>query len=357
MNNPLVKGVAYHGNRQLTHVREDMRELAAGGFNAVLHMFSHNDWDRHRNIMKEIFTISADYGLDVWVDNWGLGGPPGDKSHFLAYHPEAHQVRSDGTMHPVCVCYSSPAFVQFTKDWIDAVYAAGARKIFWDEPHFTDALVGGSRLWTCRCETCRRLFEERYGKPMPTVLTPEVDEFRKWTITNYFQTVASYAKSLGMYNSICVMFSDSEDAPNHGVDLDSICATPALDNIGSDPYWLHTPNQGYEDVYRFVYERSKHNIDLCAQHGKDHNLWIQTYATPVGREEEIIAAADAVYDSGARTIFAWGFRGSDANDYRAAAPERTWYATKAAFERITERHRNENYKNIRRKMNLPVEND
>ena len=331
----LIKGIAYHGNRMLTHVREDMREIAGAGFNTVLHTYSHNDLDRNRRTMKEIFDITFEYGLDVWADNWGLGGPPGDKSHFLSYHPEAHQVNSDGTIDPVRVCFSSPAYVQFTKDWVDAVYDAGVRKIFWDEPHFADSTRSGVRNWTCRCENCKRLFEEKYGKPMPAIITPEVDAFRKWTITNYFETVAEYAKSKGMYNSICVMFSEGENAPNFGVDLDSICATPALDNIGSDPYWLGNCEKGYEAVYKYVYTRSRHNLELCERLNKDHNLWIQTFSNPAENEEEIVAAADAIYDSGARTIFAWGFRGSDSTDYRAVAPERTWYATKLAFERIT----------------------
>jgi hypothetical protein len=270
-----------------------------------------------------------------------LGGPPGDKSHFLSYHPEAHQVNSDGTIDPVRVCFSSPAYVQFTKDWVDTVYEAGVRKIFWDEPHFADSTSNGIRKWTCCCENCKRLFEERYGKPMPAIITPEVDAFRKWTITNYFETVAEYAKSKGMYNSICVMFSEGENAPNFGVALDSNCATPALDNIGSDPYWLGNCANGYEAVYKYVYTRSHHNLELCEKLHKDHNLWIQTFSNPAENEEEIVAAADAIYDAGARTIFAWGFRGSDSTDYRAISPERTWYATKLAFERITQRYLDE----------------
>lgn len=352
MKDTLIKGAAYHGNRMLTHVREDMREMAASGFNAVLHMFSHNDWDRHRSVMKEVFQISEDYGLDVWVDNWGLGGPPGEKSHFLAYHPEAHQINCDGSMNPVAVCFNSPAYVQFTRDWIDTIREAGAKKIFWDEPHYNDGTVNGQRIWTCRCPRCQALFAEKYGHPMPVRFTSEVDEFRKWSITNYFQTVASYAKGLGMYNSICVMFSDGASPVNFGTDLESISGTPALDNIGSDPYWLGAGPVGYTEVYKFVYERTKLNLDLCARHNKDHNLWIQTYNNPVGREEEIVAAADAIYDAGARTIFCWGFRGSDANDYRAKAPDRAWYATKAAFERITQRHRDELWKKAREEMGL-----
>ena len=91
----LKLGVAYHGNRMLKHIREDMLDIVQHNFNLVVHMLSHNDWDRHKNIMKEIVEISQDAGLEVWIDNWGLGGPPGDKSHFLSYYPEAHQVYSN----------------------------------------------------------------------------------------------------------------------------------------------------------------------------------------------------------------------------------------------------------------------
>ena len=115
----LKTGVAYHGNRILSHVAQDMAEIARNNMDVVVHMFSHNDWDRHIGVMKEICNITEYYGLEVWIDNWGIGGPPGDKSHFLQYHPEAHQVYSDGTPDPVSACYNSPAFVAFTKSWIE----------------------------------------------------------------------------------------------------------------------------------------------------------------------------------------------------------------------------------------------
>ncbi len=351
MKNELIKGVAYHGNRMLNHTRSDMQELAESGFNAVLHVFSHNDWDRHKNIMGEIFSISEYYGLDVWVDNWGLAGPPGDKSHFLSYHPEAHQMRSDGSMDPIRVCLNSEAFVKFTKLWIDTVYEAGGRKIFWDEPHLPANKVNDEFVWTCHCPVCKKLFEEHYNMPMPTLFTPEVQEFRKWTISNYFQTVSSYAKEKGMYNSICLMFEFDRSVMDYGVDLDSICSAVALDNIGSDPYWVASVS-GYADTYKFVYEKTKHNLDICKKYKKEHNIWIQTYENPANCEEDILASADAIYDAGARTIFAWGFRGSDASDYRSRCPERAWYATKAAFERISERHRNAQRDAVRKEMGL-----
>lgn len=94
----LLTGAAYHGNRMLHHAQNDMRDMADNHMNLVVHMFSHTDWDRHSRVMKDMVEISKEAGLEVWVDNWGLGGPPGDKSFFLAIHPEAHQIYSDGEL-------------------------------------------------------------------------------------------------------------------------------------------------------------------------------------------------------------------------------------------------------------------
>ena len=107
----LRTGAAYHGNRMLHHAEADMRDMADNHMNLVVHMFSHTDWDRHCRVMKDMVEISEEAGLEVWVDNWGLGGMPGDKSHFLSYHPEAHMQYGNGVMHPYQVCLNAPSYV------------------------------------------------------------------------------------------------------------------------------------------------------------------------------------------------------------------------------------------------------
>ena len=93
----LTLGVAYHSNRILRNVESDLRDIIAHGFDSVLHMLTHNDMDRHRKVMKEIVTMTREHGLDVWIDNWGLAGSPGDSSYFLGYNPDARQFFNDGT--------------------------------------------------------------------------------------------------------------------------------------------------------------------------------------------------------------------------------------------------------------------
>lgn len=328
----LKLGVAYHSNRLFSHVEEDLKEIVDRRFNLVVHMFSHNDWDRCPSVMKDIFQKTLDLGLDLWVDNWGLGGTPGDKSHFLCYHPEAHQYYSDGTMRPVSVCLNNEAYIAWTKEWVDKVYESGGRKIFWDEPY----LGNKNGFFSCACPHCKKLFAERYGREMP--LHPDADcyDFQEWSIVNYFTQVTEYSHSKGMENIVCVMLHG-----NIGISLDNIDAMggiATMDNIGSDPYWISKKLTG-ADVYRYVYENTRKNLTVSASCGKEHNIWVQAYGNPAGREEDIVYATEAAYDAGARNILLWGFRGCDGNEYRAEKPLTSWRAACDAVERVLQKER------------------
>lgn len=344
MKRSLRTGVAYHGNRMPSHVRADMREIAKADMDIVVHMFSHTDWDRHHTKMKDVFAITQDEGMEVWVDNWGLGGPPGDKSHFLAYYPDSHIYYSNGEMEPIRACLNSPEYRRFVKDWIDAVAEMGAKTIFWDEPHLPKKSVGEGEIYGCACPRCKKKFEEKFNRSMPLYSDKDTEEFRTATIVEYFEDITSYSASLGIENVVCVMLGDE-----HGINLDTIdriCSIPTLHNIGSDPYWYHL---GGVDPYEFVYKGTKKNIDVCARFEKDHNIWIQTYAVPRGREEEIILATEAAYDAGARTILAWGYMGSESNDYSAQNPARTWDITVEAMRRIRGEERDRIWQEYRAK--------
>ena len=331
MGRTLKTGVAYHGNRMPSHARTDMQEIAKADMDIVVHMLSHTDWERHKNVMKDIFAITEDAGLEVWVDNWGLGGAPGDRSHFLAYHPEAHMYYNTGEMNPYIVCLNSPAYRQFVKDWIYAVTEIGGKTVFWDEPHIPTKKTEDGRIFCCCCPTCKKLFEEKYGHPMPTLeMTPEMQEFREDTITDFFREITGYSASLGVKNTSCIM-----PGANHGIGIDSFWKLgnlPTMDNLGYDPYWYS--KKDLESVYKFVYEETKKALAVSEQYHKEHNLWIQGYAAPRGREEEIIEATEAAYDAGARCILSWSFHGGESNDYRSANPQRSWDMTVEAMKRI-----------------------
>lgn len=328
----LKLGTAYHGNRMIHHVREDMHDMVSHGMNLVVHMLTHTDMERNKDVMKDIVAISEEMGLEVWVDNWGIAGAPGERSYFLADHPDGHRYFSNGEMVPYRVCWNSPEFLEFTKEWIDAVEYIGARTIFWDEPCLEEKLIEGKRIFSCACPHCRALFEEKYGRPMPEEADEDTVAFGIDSIINYFTQVTEYSHSKGIKNVVCVMLGTV------GMSLeiaDRICAIPHLDNIGSDPYWIDKKKKDPSlSVYDFVYTGTRENLEVCKRFEKDHNIWIQTYSNPRGEEEDLVVAAEAAYDAGARTIITWGYYGSNGVDYRAENPVAIRAKTNEAMLRI-----------------------
>ncbi len=351
---PLKTGIAYHGNRFLSHAREDLRDIARSEFDIVVHMFSHNDWERHTSVMQDMFKMTEDFGMEVWVDNWGLGGAPGDKSHFLAYHPEAHTYYGDGIMHPYQACLNAPSYRQFVKDWLHKVVEIGGKTIFWDEPFIPQTKIEGSEDYyaSCTCPTCRRMFEERFGRRMPFVMDKDVAKFRNDTLIDFHEFISEYAHSLGLKSVICLMPYQLAGLNQHteqermlAMDIDSICSMKHIDNVGTDPY---THGKGIEYTYDYVYRSTKTCVDIANAHGKDHNIWIQAYNHRVGTEEEIVAALEAAYDGGARNIFAWSYMSGDPNSYRAESPDRAWAKALAGFHRIREMDRDRMLEDLRR---------
>ena len=341
MERKLKTGVAYHGNRMLSHAIEDMKDIARSDMDIVVHMLSHTDWERHSEVMKDIFAATEAEGLEVWVDNWGIGGAPGDKSHFLAYHPEAHSYYGNGNMHPYQICLNSPAYRQFVKNWVDKVAELGGKTVFWDEPLIPEKKADDGRYYSsCTCPTCQKIFEDRFGKKMPEFMDSDVSKFRNETTVDFYNFASSYASSQGLKNVICFMphqLSGMQSVTDNflSIDLNRICAMENIDSIGTDPYWY-----GSEEIaktgnpYEFVYNSTKLCVDVANSYKKEHNLWIQTYNVPAGREDEIITAYEAAYDAGARNVIAWSYRGGEANDYRAKNVEKTWFATKEGARRI-----------------------
>ncbi len=342
----LKTGAAYHGNRMLSHAIADMQEMVRADMDVVVHMLSHTDWERHDQVMADIFKASEDFGLEVWVDNWGIGGAPGDKSHFLAYHPEAHSYIGDGIMHPYQVCLNAPSYRQFVKDWIDKVAEIGGKKVFWDEPNIPGKRIENSENYysACTCPTCRKLFEEKFNKPMPTVMDEDVAQFRNDTLVEYHRYVSEYAKSVGIESSICLMpyqiaatqvSNQTKQQRMMALDIDRLCSIDTVEDIGTDPYWFgNSEIEKTGNPYGVVYHDTKLCVDAANKYGKKHNIWLQAYRAPRGREDEIITAAEAIYDAGARTILAWGFHASESNNYRSANPERSWALTVEGFKRI-----------------------
>ena len=321
---PLNLGVAYHSNRITEQVREDMKDTIRHHMNLVQHTFSFNDMKRHLPVMKDIISITESFGLDCWINCYGIGGPPGEVSNALSYCDNAHQVKSDGTVDPDRGCFNNKSFRDFMKKWIDAAKECGTKKIMWDEPHFWGDADGTYR---CTCDTCKKLFKEKYGKDMPRFIDDDVRVFQKESLEDYFGEITEYAHQCEIENIIAIM-------PESLGFYDSLIKLPYVDNMGCDPYWTAETRNPYGKVYSVSKEFVKQTTDA----GKKAHIWIQAHYNPTGREEEVTVAADAAYDAGARTILAWSYRGGEACFYRSDNPERVWDITGEAMRRIKDRH-------------------
>ena len=344
MERKLRTGCAYHGNRMLSHAISDMKEIVRADMDIVVHMLSHTDWERHDKVIGDIIKVSEAEGLEVWVDNWGIGGVPGDISHFLSYHPEAHSYYGNGQMHPRQICLNAPSYRQFVKDWVDKVAEIGGKTVIWDEPHIpiVDLPDKSGYYSACTCPTCRKMFEDRYGRPMPEVMDTDVAAFRNDVLVEFHEFISQYARSAGLKNVVCMnpfqlagIDDTRHDAHLLQMDIDQICNTKYIDNIGTDPYWYgRAKERETRNPYEYVYSSTKKCVEIADKYGKDHNMWIQGYDAPRDREDEIIIAAEAAYDGGARTILSWGFHGCESNNYRSKNPERSWLYTVESFKRI-----------------------
>ena len=214
----------------------------------------------------------------------------------------------------------------------------GGDHLFWDEPRYKvkkeswELLPGEpAPAFTCQCETCRKLFAERYNKPMPQILTPELEEFRRWSMANYFDRVTAYAASMGMQNTVCVMLRFLDVARD-------ICKLPHVDDFGIDPYWHPENPKRYVEPYRHVYTNTKTILGMAGEYKKRTHVWVQGYDIPAGYEDELILATDAAYDAGARTILTWSFRGGEPNSYHSEHCEKVWSVMGEAMHRIRSRH-------------------
>ena len=66
-NKRLKTGVAYYGNRMLSHAITDMKDIAKSDMDIVVHMLTHNDIERSFSVMKDIFKATEAEGLEIWV--------------------------------------------------------------------------------------------------------------------------------------------------------------------------------------------------------------------------------------------------------------------------------------------------
>jgi N-acetylmuramic acid 6-phosphate etherase len=298
-------GCSYFGVRILRHVRRDLEDIAARGYTDVLHTFSENDLAYYRGTMAEIVAASHDLGLAVQMAPWGLGRTFGGEaeSRFVTMHPEACQVLDDGR-RVATGCLNNEDYRAFCRAWADAAIEAGADRVFWDEPHWTvpeHVGVDDDARWACRCDVCRRLYEERGGEAMPSQLTPEVMAFREASLVDFLRDMLAYVASRGGRSTICLL---PLVEGSHGVsDWDAVAALPGLDTLATDPYWKNFGEEPGDFVGRFARLVSH----TAAQHGVGAQLWVPSFGLTREDVLDLEAAIASARAAGIDDLWTWGY--------------------------------------------------
>jgi hypothetical protein len=321
-------GVAYFDARARRHTDGDLDDIVASGCTYVVHCMSEFDARWQPETIGRLVADTKARGLGVWIDPWGVGEVFGGEpfSRFGAVHPEARQVDSTGAATSRA-CPSQPAFRTWVFDWLEQAARAGGETVFWDEP--TWHVVDGGATWACRCEACLRGFRERFGTDMPREYVDEVKAFQEIAMAELLGDVGERAHALGMDNAVCIM---PPEASNPGFrDWDRAASIRALDNFGTDPYWISFRGNAAE----FVAGHARRTVEVAERHGLAHHVWIQAFEVPAGREQEIELAVEAAVGAGATNLAVWSYDGcASMSTCECERPEEAWAAVRRAFGRL-----------------------
>ncbi len=315
-------GVSYFGNRILKHVKSDMEDLKQKGFTFVLHTYSEFDLQFHIETMKEIFEITHDAGLDVWVNPWGVGNIFGGEpfSNFASKNIfNSCQVLDDNTPTPIA-CPNSPEFNIFMNSWIETVIESGVDTVLWDEPHFHEQgfLSSVPNRWGCRCKYCQSKYAEEFKNQMPNLETEKVKLFKKNSLVEFIERLSSRVKKRGIKNTLYLTANISSEQIEK--EWESFFNINSINTFATGPYWHWAEKPVVQ-----VAEYAKIIFDMAAKVDKNSQIWIQGFKIKSGNESELSKAISYATSSGVENIAIWGYKGCSQESWLACDdPELAW---------------------------------
>ena len=330
-------GVSYFGTRDPDHVRRDIEEMVKKNCTFVVHTLSEADYHFYSRAMEEVVKISHDAGLSVYIDPWGVGGVFGGEafSLFVMKNPGECQRLADGTRLPAA-CLNSSLFRDFMVKWVGRATDIGSDVLFWDEPHFyiPRAVWRGNQRedeWACRCDVCKNLFSERFGREMPMTMDSDVIDFRDRSIADFFSELTGLGAKMGLKNAVVMLPDESHLTGVSSWDV--IASLDTVDIFGTDPYW-YIFKRPLDD---FVRGSTKKVAQICDKYNKEPQMWVQAYKVPVGREEEIFRAIEIIAEEGVKNIAAWSYKGGAYMDLMSEDYLKVWDILGRAYGKLNER--------------------
>ncbi|MHA1264047.1 MAG: hypothetical protein ACTSRS_02330 [Candidatus Helarchaeota archaeon] len=329
-------GVAYHGNVYLDHARADFREMQEHGCNSILLAMSEYDYDQWRGQYYKMAKMAKEeFDFTVYINLWAWGRVFGGEapSLFLSNNHQYRQIFSKNSKPFPAVCFNAKPFLNYIKKAIKNIARVEAIDgFFWDEPHYAYSRenllpTDLSPYYVCYCPFCQKLFQERFGSPMPKTQTPEIMAFKEVCLRAFLQKLCQFVKKVAptKRNTICVMPSIA----NTGLsDWKSLCFAE-MDTLATDPYWIV-----YGQDLHWVRTESENLIRIARQNQKQSQLWVLGFAIPKGREFEIQQVIKIFEDLKVDSIFAWLYRGGLQTLIKSYNPALVWETIGMAFKQI-----------------------
>ena len=104
-------------------------------------------------------------------------------------------------------------------------------------------------------------------------------------------------------------------------DWDAAAAIPDLDVFGTDPYWYIVGAEP-EPFLRAFTEKA---LDVARRHSLKTQVWVQAFAVPEGREEELRMGLRTAAALGADQVAAWSYDATGSmSALRPARPDVVW---------------------------------
>jgi len=308
-------GVSYMGHHNPRHLRVDMADLQALGCDDVFVALQENDFAYFDGKIRFIPPLAREYGLRPAAIFWGalnlFGG--GRSSQFLLEHPEGFQVAKDGS-HRAKGCYVNPVCVRRIQDMIDLVAQAGYEAYFVDEP---------TRLVDCFCPSCCTRFDELYGGDLRAAPAEKEKEFRTRCVTGYVRTISEYCKANHpKLETVCCLMPHDRDM------WENVVAIDALDNLGTDIYWVNN-DRDVEEMTPMVRDLA----GMCRNAGKIHHEWLQTWVVRAGNEARITAQGEILIREQPDGLYVWAYEGQVGTTETCEDPAAAWEAAKGILRK------------------------
>jgi hypothetical protein len=289
--------------------------------------FSETDlWFNEKIVARQIFEARR-YGLETWLDPWGVAGVFGGESlsYFVARHPETAQRSREGAPVPAA-CPNHPATRDFLSRWLERAAALDPDGVFWDEPHFFFKTWFPENLVmpACFCEHCDAISQSLYGRHIRDLPPDTLAPFHAQCLLSFLLPLLKQTKTLDLRCALCLLPEELGGSPvlSNYPDLFSQC----VDYLSYDPYYhmvaLDEPGKRVfvaKYLERLSLARTRWNLKTW--------LWLPGFLLPAGQEALFPWIHEEARHAGVDYLALWSFRGTEMMSARASEnPEKVWRA-------------------------------